>query len=48
MSAEGTNSGATEEKFDRTYTEYNPAPTQGPPTEVLGTVIPVPSPSPSP
>ena len=42
MSAEGTNNGATEEKFERTYTEYNPAPTQGPPTEVLGTVIPVP------
>jgi hypothetical protein len=43
MSAEGTNNGATEEKFERTYTEYNPAPAQGPPTEVLGTVIPVPS-----
>ncbi len=43
MSAEGTHKPATEEKFERTYTEYNPSPAQGPPTEVLGTVIPVPS-----
>ncbi len=39
MSAEGTNNAATEEKFDRTYTEYNPAPASGPSTEILATVL---------
>ena len=39
MSAEGTNNAATEEKFDRTYTEYNPAPASGPTTEILATVL---------
>ena len=39
MSAEGTNNAATEEKFERTYTEYNPAPAQGPNTEILATVL---------
>ena len=43
MAAEETNNAATEEKFDRTYNEYNPAPAQGPTTQILGTVIPVPS-----
>ena len=47
MSAQGTNSGATEEKFDRTYTEYNPAPASGPSTEILATVLaPVTPPTP--
>ena len=38
-SAEGTNTGATQEKFERTYTEYNPAPAQGQSTEILATVL---------
>ena len=42
-----TNTGATEEKFDRTYTEYNPAPAKGPATEILATVL-VPENPPSP
>ncbi len=40
MSAQqGTNTNASEEKFERTYREYNPAPAQGPTTEVLATVL---------
>ena len=34
-----TNTGETEEKFNRTYTEYNPVPAQGPATEILATVL---------
>ena len=34
-----TNLGGTKEKFTRTYSNYNPAPAQGPMTEVLGTVL---------
>ena len=33
------NTGGTKEEFNRKYTKYNPAPTQGPPTEVLGTIL---------
>ena len=40
MSAQqGANTGESEEKFDRTYREYNPNPTQGPDTEVLATIL---------
>jgi hypothetical protein len=51
--AEGTNTAGTKEQFGRKYTDYNPAPTQGPTTEILGLVLtptpaPTPSPSPSP
>ena len=34
-----TNTGQKTEKFDRTYTEYNPAPAKGPSTEILATVL---------
>ena len=33
------NTGGTKEEFGRKYTNYNPAPTQGPTTEVLGTIL---------
>ena len=40
MSAQqGTNSGASKQKFERTYRTYNPAPAQGPNTEVLAVVL---------
>ena len=40
MSAQqGTNTGESQEQFNRTYREYNPAPTTGPDTEVLATVL---------
>ena len=40
MSAEtSTNTAGTEEEFSRTYTNYNPAPAQGPLTEILATVL---------
>ena len=39
MSKEATNTGGSKEEFNRTYYKYNPAPQQGPPTEVLGTVL---------
>lgn len=49
MPQEGTNQLGTKEKFDRTYTNYNPAPSEGPPTEILGLILsPAPSPTPSP
>ena len=34
-----TNTSGTKDKFARTYTNYNPAPTQGPLTEILATVL---------
>ncbi len=34
-----TNTSGTKEKFNRTYENYNPAPTQGPLTEILATVL---------
>ena len=40
MSAQqGANTLPEEEKFNRTYREYNPNPTQGPDTEVLATIL---------
>lgn len=40
MSAQqGANTGQSKEKFDRTYRTYNPAPTQGPNTEVVATIL---------
>tara|TARA_R110002012_G_scaffold25517_1_gene84409 strand:- start:1084 stop:1227 length:144 start_codon:yes stop_codon:yes gene_type:complete len=42
MSAEsqqGANTGPSEEKFDRTYRQWNPNPTQGPNTEVIATIL---------
>ena len=40
MSAQqGTNTGPEKEEFDRTYRQYNPAPAQGPNTEVLATIL---------
>ena len=40
MSAQlGTNTGPSKEKFERTYREYNPAPAQGPATEVIATIL---------
>jgi len=36
---QGTNTGPEEEKFDRTYRQYNPAPAQGPNTEVVATIL---------
>ncbi len=40
MSAQqGANTNASEEKFDRTYLEWNPQPASGPTTEVLGTIL---------
>ena len=39
MSKEATNTGESQEKFNRTYFKYNPAPAQGPSTEVLATVL---------
>jgi len=38
MSA-GTNNAVTVVKFTRTYTKYNPAPQQGPVTQILATVL---------
>ena len=34
-----TNTGGTEDEFGRTYNNYNPAPAQGPMTEILATVL---------
>ncbi len=40
MSAEtSTNLGGTKEEFGREYQNYNPAPAEGPMTEILGTVL---------
>ena len=40
MSAEtSTNASGTKEEFTRTYNNYNPAPTQGPLTEIIATVL---------
>ena len=40
MSAQqGANTEPEEEKFNRTYREYNPNATQGPDTEVLATIL---------
>ena len=36
---QGTNTGQEEEKFNRTYREYNPVPTSGPDTEILATIL---------
>ena len=36
---QGANTEPSEEKFDRTYRRYNPAPTEGPATEILATVL---------
>ena len=44
MSAEtSTNTAGTKEEFDRTYQNYNPAPAEGPLTEILATVLNPPS-----
>jgi hypothetical protein len=34
-----TNTSGTKVEFTRTYSDYNPAPTQGPKTEILATVL---------
>jgi len=34
-----TNTEGTEEQFNRVYTDYNPAPAEGPKTEILATVL---------
>ena len=39
MSAQGTNNNATEEKFDRTYTVYQPNADLGPSTRIVATVL---------
>ena len=39
MSKEATNTGDSKEEFNRTYFKYNPAANQGPPTEILATVL---------
>ena len=40
MSAEtSTNTAGTKEEFGRTYQNYNPAPAEGPLTEIIGTVL---------
>ena len=36
---QGTNTGAEKDKFDRIYRAYNPAPAQGPTTEVIATIL---------
>ena len=36
---QGTNTSGTKEQFNRTYTNYNPKPAEGPTTEVLGLVL---------
>ena len=36
---QGTNTLPEEDQFDRTYRQYNPAPTEGPNTEVLATIL---------
>ena len=39
MSEQATNTGGEEEQFNRTYRDFNPAPVQGPMTEVLATIL---------
>ena len=34
-----TNLDGTKEQFGRTYVNYNPAPAQGPVTEIIGTIL---------
>ena len=34
-----TNIAGSKEEFNRTYENYNPAPSQGPVTEILATVL---------
>ena len=37
--AVSTNTSGTKEEFTRTYQNYNPAPAEGPLTEVIATVL---------
>ena len=38
-SQQGANTGASTEKFDRTYRKYQPNAAQGPSTETLATIL---------
>tara|TARA_R110002012_G_scaffold87284_1_gene215989 strand:- start:862 stop:996 length:135 start_codon:yes stop_codon:yes gene_type:complete len=38
-STQGANTGPSKEKFERTYRQYQPNASQGPPTEVTATIL---------